>query len=78
MARLVELTGSYTQASHEEQDDTEDGEDAGGSHRTWKSAEDKRRRGRMGCDSVFAQKGRTAKGATGKERGGNGSGEQRG
>ena len=34
MARLVELTGSYTQASHEEQDDTEDGEDAGGSHRT--------------------------------------------
>lgn len=40
VAWLVELTGSYTQASHEEQDDAEDGEDAGGSHRTWKSVED--------------------------------------
>lgn len=39
VAWLVELTGSYTQASHEEQDDTEDGEDAGGSNRTWKPAE---------------------------------------
>lgn len=48
VARLVELTGGYTQASHEEQDDTEDGEDAGGSHRTWKSAEDggRERRGK--------------------------------
>lgn len=38
MAGLVELTGSDAQASHEEQDDAEDGEDAGGSNRTWSPA----------------------------------------
>lgn len=32
VAGLVELTGSYTQATHEEQDDAEDGEDTRRSH----------------------------------------------
>lgn len=31
---LVELTGGDTKAAHEEQDDAEDGEDAGGSNGT--------------------------------------------
>lgn len=35
VAGLVELAGSYTQASHEEQDHAEDGEDAGCSHSTY-------------------------------------------
>lgn len=74
MAWLVELTGSYTQASHEEQDDTKDGEDAGGSHRTWESAEDSGKEnkgeggeGRIGCDLVFRQRGEQPKGAAKKE-----------
>lgn len=37
MAGLVELAGSYTQASHEEQDHAEDGEDAGCSHGTYRA-----------------------------------------
>lgn len=63
VAWLVELTGSDAQASHEEQDDAEDGEYAGGSHRTWESAEDSGEErkeggeGRMGCDLVFTQRG---------------------
>lgn len=36
VAGLVELAGSYTQASHEEQDHAEDGEDAGCSHGTYR------------------------------------------
>lgn len=35
MARLVKLAGGDAEASHEEQDDTEDGKDAGGSYGAW-------------------------------------------
>lgn len=54
VAWLVELTGSYTQASHEEQDDAENGEDTGRSNSTWtghrpwrgnKGEEEKERKG---------------------------------
>lgn len=43
MARLVELTGGYTQTPHEEQNDAEDGEDAGGPNRTWETSGGRRR-----------------------------------
>lgn len=43
MARLVELTGGYTETPHEEQDDAEDGKDAGGPNRTWETSGGRRR-----------------------------------
>lgn len=43
VARLVELTGGYTQTPHEEQDDAEDGKDAGGPNRTWETSGGRRR-----------------------------------
>lgn len=36
VAGLVELAGSYTQATHEEQDDAEDGEDTRRSHGSYR------------------------------------------